>query len=227
MLPSIRILSGQIWLSVRRDHDSVSISVRDNGIGIPSGLQSQIFEMFAQVDRDARRSQGGLGIGLTLVRSLAEMHGGSVEAHSAGEGQGSEFVVKLPTVAQPIAEPVSPAAAPSSKSVLSPQRVLVVDDNRDAATTLGMLLKYLGAEVQVVHDGPAALAAVEEFRPSTVLLDLGMPKMDGYEVARRIREHAKFDEVVLIALTGWGQEEERRRTREAGFQPSSGQAGRH
>jgi PAS domain S-box-containing protein len=208
---------GQIWLSVRTENGQVLISVRDDGIGIPADMQPQIFEMFTQVDRSAQRSQGGLGIGLTLVRSLVEMHGGSVEAHSAGEGRGSEFIVKLPVVdPQPVALTSSPAS-PAGKSVLSPQRVLVVDDNRDAATSLGMLLKYLGADVQVVHDGPAALRAVEEYRPSTILLDLGMPKMDGYEVARRIRERPEFDQITLIALTGWGQEEERRRTREAGF----------
>jgi PAS domain S-box-containing protein len=208
---------GQIWLSVRTEKGHVLISVRDDGIGIPADMQPQIFDMFTQVDRSTQRSQGGLGIGLTLVRSLVEMHGGSVEAHSAGEGQGSEFVVKLPVVEPQHTETASEPISPARKSVLSPQRVLVVDDNRDAATSLGMLLKYLGADVQVVHDGPAALRAAEEFRPSTILLDLGMPKMDGYEVARRIRERTEFDQITLIALTGWGQEEERRRTREAGF----------
>jgi CheY-like chemotaxis protein len=173
--------------------------------------------MFTQVHRDSQRSQGGLGIGLTLVQSLVEMHGGSIEVRSAGAGQGSEFVVKLPALEERRHMSTSPGASPARGSVLSPQRVLVVDDNCDAARSLGMLLKYLGADVQVVHDGPAALRAVEEYRPSTVLLDLGMPKMDGYEVARRIRERAEFDQVTLIALTGWGQDDDRRRTRAAGF----------
>jgi PAS domain S-box-containing protein len=208
---------GQIWLSARRQDESVCISVRDNGIGIPLEMQPYIFEMFTQVHRDSQRSQGGLGIGLTLVQSLVEMHGGSIEVRSAGAGQGSEFVVKLPALEERRHMSTSPGASPARGSVLSPQRVLVVDDNCDAARSLGMLLKYLGADVQVVHDGPAALRAVEEYRPSTVLLDLGMPKMDGYEVARRIRERAEFDQVTLIALTGWGQDDDRRRTRAAGF----------
>jgi CheY-like chemotaxis protein len=169
-----------------------------------------------QVDRATSRSQGGLGIGLTLVRSLVELHNGSVTAESQGPGTGSEFVVRLP-----LAETESLAARPQStrgpSHILPSRRILVVDDNVDSAKTLGMLLKYLGADVQVVHDGPAALAAIENYRPNVVLLDIGMPGMDGFEVAKRIREREEFASVMLIALTGWGQQDDRRRTHEAGF----------
>ena len=207
---------GQIWLTVRKEQDQASISVRDTGIGIPAAMQPLIFEMFAQVDRSSRRSQGGLGIGLTLVRSLVEMHGGKVHVKSEGKDLGTEFVVRLPL--GPEDAPAGTSAAPRTAStVLTRQRVLVVDDNRDAASSMGLLLKFLGAEVEVANSGPAALSAVESYHPAVVLLDLGMPGMDGYEVARRIRERPEFDDVTLIALTGWGQDEDRRRRHEAGF----------
>ena len=207
---------GQIWLTVRKEQDQASISVRDTGIGIPAAMQPLIFEMFAQVDRSSRRSQGGLGIGLTLVRSLVEMHGGKVHVKSEGKDLGTEFVVRLPL--GPEDAPADTSAAPRTAStVLTRQRVLVVDDNRDAASSMGLLLKFLGAEVEVANSGPAALSAVESYHPAVVLLDLGMPGMDGYEVARRIRERPEFDDVTLIALTGWGQDEDRRRAHEAGF----------
>ncbi len=206
---------GQIWLTARVEHQQAVISVRDNGIGIPPAMQPLIFEMFAQVDRDAGRSQGGLGIGLTLVRSLIEMHGGTVEVASSEEGTGSEFIVRLPL---PSGEETRQAdGGRPQASVISPQRVLVVDDNRDSAVSLGMLLKFLGAEVEVVHSGPDALSAVERFHPAVVLLDLGMPGMDGFEVAARIRQQPEHQNVLLIALTGWGQEEDRRKTHAAGF----------
>jgi signal transduction histidine kinase len=206
---------GQIWLGVKQEGEIVCISVRDTGIGIPAEMLPHIFKMFTQVDRSARQAQGGLGIGLTLVRTLVEMHGGQVEAHSAGVGQGSEFVVRLPlsnsaSVSRRDASNVRPPVLPN-------RRVLVVDDNRDAAESLGLLLKLLGAEVRVVHDGPAALAMIPTYAPNVVLLDIGMPGMDGYEVARRIREQPEGQDLMLIALTGWGQEEDRRRTSQAGF----------
>ena len=206
--------AGQIWLTARQQDGGVIVSVRDTGIGIPAEMLPHIFKMFTQVDRSTRKSQGGLGIGLTLVRTLVEMHGGQVEAHSRGPGQGSEFVVRLPlstthSVAHELSEP--------STSVLPNRRVLVVDDNRDAAESLGMLLKLLGVEVRVVNDGPAAIETVSAYRPAVVLLDIGMPGMDGYEVARRIRKKPEGRDVLLIALTGWGQEEDRRRTSDAGF----------
>jgi PAS domain S-box-containing protein len=207
---------GQIWLNVRKEEGQASISVRDTGIGIPAAMQPLVFEMFSQVDRSSSRSQGGLGIGLTLVRSLVEMHGGTVDVKSEGKDLGTEFVVRLPLC---LDDAPTGKSAPSrvASTVLTRQRVLVVDDNRDAASSMGLLLKFLGAEVEVANSGPAALSAVASYRPAVVLLDLGMPDMDGYEVARRIRERPEFDDVTLIALTGWGQDEDRRRAHEAGF----------
>ena len=207
---------GQIWLTVRRDGDAASISVRDNGTGIEPEMLPRVFDMFAQIDRNASRAQGGLGIGLTLVKRLVEMHGGSVEASSDGLGRGSEFTVRLPlaagaSLANRPASATNPAAAPATL------RVLVVDDNRDAAESLAVLLKLLGVEVQVVSSGRDALEAVSTYKPAVVLLDIGMPGMDGYEVARRIRAQPEFRDITLIALTGWGQNEDRHRTRSAGF----------
>jgi CheY-like chemotaxis protein len=175
----------------------------------------QIFKMFTQVDRSSRQAQGGLGIGLTLVKTLVQMQGGEVAVHSEGVGRGSEFVIRLPLSSS--ATSTAGAAPLASVSILPRQRVLVVDDNQDAATSLGLLLKLLGAEIKVVHDGHAALAALASYKPAVVLLDIGMPGMDGYEVARRIRQQPGGREVLLIALTGWGQEDDRRRTAEAGF----------
>lgn len=207
---------GQIWLSVRKEESQAWISVRDTGIGIPAGMQSVVFEMFSQVDRFSSRSQGGLGIGLTLVRSLVEMHGGEVHLKSEGADEGSEFIVRLPLCVE-TARAGDSAAPRIASTVLTRQRVLVVDDNRDAATSMGLLLKILGADVEVANSGPEALSAIETYHPAVVLLDLGMPEMDGYEVARRIRERREFDDITLIALTGWGQDEDRRRAHEAGF----------
>jgi PAS domain S-box-containing protein len=207
---------GQIWLSVRKEESQAWISVRDTGIGIPAAMQPLVFEMFSQVDRFSSRSQGGLGIGLTLVRSLVEMHGGEVHLKSEGTDHGSEFIVRLPLCIE-TAHAANSAAPRIASMVLARQRVVVVDDNRDAATSMGLLLKILGADVEVVNSGPAALLAVESYRPAVVLLDLGMPEMDGYEVAKRIRERPEFDDVMLIALTGWGQDDDRRRAHEAGF----------
>lgn len=175
--------------------------MRDDGIGIPPDQLPQIFDLFAQVDRAHRRGQGGLGIGLTMVRSLVEMHGGTVEAHSAGPGQGSEFIVYLPHAAD--AAPTSNATQPSlpGASPLSGQRILIADDNRDAADSLGLLLEADGAEVRMVYDGRTVLAAMEAFRAQTVLLDLGMPEMDGYKVARQLREDERYQDVRIAALT--------------------------
>ncbi|HEV8069536.1 MAG TPA: ATP-binding protein [Planctomycetaceae bacterium] len=207
---------GQIWLSARVVEGQAMISVRDTGIGIPLDMQSRVFEMFAQVDRSAGRSYGGLGIGLTLVRSLVEMHGGSVEVKSDGDGHGSEFTVRLPLAAQTVASS-TPVVSGRISRVLSSQRILVVDDNCDSADSLRTLLTLLGAEVEVAYSGIQALSTIEEFHPAVVLLDLGMPEMDGYEVAERIRQRTDFHDVTLIALTGWGQDEDRRRARHAGF----------
>jgi CheY-like chemotaxis protein len=209
---------GRIWITATREGKNVIVSVRDNGMGIPEAMLPKVFDLFTQVDRSGRRAQGGLGIGLTLVKRLIAMHRGSVEARSDGAGCGSEFLVTLPIV--PAKAPADAAGGderePASERVAT-RRVLVVDDNRDAADSLGILLRFLGVEVHVAHDGPSALEAIRVFNPEIVILDLGMPGMDGYEVARRIRQIGKNKDVTLIALTGWGQPEDRRRSNEAGF----------
>jgi CheY-like chemotaxis protein/two-component sensor histidine kinase len=207
---------GQIWLTARRERSSVVVSVRDNGMGIPVEMLSKVFDLFTQVDRIYSRAQGGLGIGLTLVRSLVEMHGGNVEARSAGPGQGSEFLVRLP-LAMRRRGAFEQSRTEGGTAATASRRILVVDDNRDSADSLGMLLKFLGAEVCIANDGPAALEALETYQPSVVFLDIGMPGMDGYEVARRARQWCEDREVTLIALTGWGQEEDLRRSKEAGI----------
>jgi signal transduction histidine kinase/CheY-like chemotaxis protein len=206
---------GEIWVTASVQGKYVEVSIRDTGIGIPSDMLPYIFDMFMQVDRSAGRAQGGLGIGLTLVRTLVELHGGAIEVRSEGTGRGSEFIVRLP-IAQREATPAPVAANPRVTEVPA-RRILVVDDNVDAAASLGMLLEVLGAEVRTEHDGPAALATIDSYRPDVVLLDIGMPGMDGFQVAERIRSQPDSKHVLLIALTGWGQEEDRRRTREAGF----------
>jgi CheY-like chemotaxis protein len=208
---------GKITISARVEGEEVVVSVRDTGIGIPRNMLTQIFEMFAQVDTTLRRSQEGLGIGLNLVRTLVTMHGGTVQALSEGVGLGSEFLVRLPIARDGDAPAAPQPAALPAPSLLAGPRVLVVDDNRDAADSLGILLKYLGADVHTVYDGPSTLDALRFFKPSVILLDLGMPGMDGLEVARRIRQTPEFKDVMLIALTGWGQERDREQSREAGF----------
>jgi two-component system CheB/CheR fusion protein len=210
---------GQIALRIRRAGGTAVVSVRDDGVGIPVDRLAEVFDLFQQVDGSLGRAQGGLGIGLTLVRRLVELHGGRVEAHSEGPGTGSEFVVTLPLAGEeepPAAIGVEPASARTG-TVQAPHRVLVVDDNVDAGESLELLLRVLGVEARLVHDGEAALAALGAFQPAMVLLDLGMPGMDGFEVARRIRAQRTGARPLLIALTGWGQPEDRRRTREAGF----------
>jgi CheY-like chemotaxis protein len=204
---------GRIWLSASTTNGWAEISVRDNGIGmLPSQLDA-VFEMFMQVDRAKRLAQGGLGIGLTLVRSLVSMHGGTVEARSEGINMGSEFVVRLPMLV---------GAQLASAAIESPQpfparRILIVDDNRDAAETLSTLLTALGASVSIAYNGREALDALDVVEPDAVLLDIGMPGMDGYEVARQIRLTAEHADVLLIALTGWGQHEDQARATRAGF----------
>lgn len=181
-------------------------------------MLSRIFDPFVQVERRVERSQGGVGIGLTLVRKLVELHGGAVEAYSEGPGRGSEFVVCLPAPIVPNGQRRPPAKEPDRLNHASSRhRVLVVDDNVDAAVSLGMLLKLAGQDVRVAYDGPAALRQAIDFRPQLVLLDIGMPGMDGYEVCRRIRRESTLVGATVVALTGWGQDEDRRRSHEAGF----------
>jgi signal transduction histidine kinase/CheY-like chemotaxis protein len=204
---------GRIWVTARREGDRAIVSVRDNGIGISALHLGSIFDMFMQVDRSNRRSQGGLGIGLTLVRSLAEMHGGKVQALSEGVGKGSEFVVDLPLFEQTLAD--SEPAPPLRE--FPRRRILVVDDNRDAAETLGALLEALGATVSIAHSGRSALELLDPFDPDAVLLDIGMAEMDGYEVARQVRAIPAHADKLLIALSGWGQDHDYSRSRAAGF----------
>ena len=206
-------LNGKIWLSVRRDGADALISVRDNGAGISADALGRVFDLFHRGDRIGDGS--GLGIGLTLVRTLVQMHGGRVTAQSEGPGLGSEFTVRLPLAASQESATTSGDRRVSRQ--ITSQRVLVVDDNRDAADSLQTLLTLLGAEVRVARDGPQALRAVHEYRPNAVLLDIGMPGMSGYEVARLIRADREIAQPTIVALTGWGQPEDRRRAAEAGF----------
>ena len=209
---------GQIWLHAYEEDNMAIVSVRDNGIGISPQMLPRVFDIFSQEREAASQRQGGLGIGLTLVANLVRMHGGSVEASSAGLGLGSEFMVRLPQAPKMAAVDEPGHASGGRAADDAAQRVLVVDDNRDAADTLSMLLEFMGSkEVKVANDGPAALAEMESFRPDVVLLDIGMPGMDGNEVARRIRQQPQFATTRLVALTGWGQDEDRRRTHESGF----------
>jgi PAS domain S-box-containing protein len=206
---------GRVWVAVKRDGGHAILRVRDTGVGLAVDQLTHIFEMFMQVDATLERSRGGLGIGLSLVKRLIEMHGGSVEAHSDGPGRGSEFTIRLPVVATPPRSVTCGSSNASAPSVAR-RRILVVDDNRDAADTLVMLLKLGGHEVHTAHDGLEAVEAAEKVRPHVILLDLGLPKLDGYEACRRIRQQLGSD-LVLIALTGLGQEDHRLRSREAGF----------
>jgi PAS domain S-box-containing protein len=206
---------GSIRLAAECRGGSVVISVKDSGIGIPAEMLQRIFDIFIQVDGSLERSHGGLGIGLTLVKRLVEMHGGTVEARSGGVDRGSEFIVRLPIVVGLLKEPgVAQNQFVGGRAI---RRILVVDDNENAAHMLAMLLKALGNDVRAAYDGLTALETAAQFQPDVVLLDIGMPKMDGYETARRMRREPWGKEMVLAALTGWGQETDKRRTREAGF----------
>jgi PAS domain S-box-containing protein len=205
---------GRIEITARRDGEEALVTIRDSGDGIAPEQVPKLFEIFTRGERSARRNQSGLGIGLALVRRLTEMHGGRVEASSEGVGKGSTFSVRLPLNVRQAAAPKARGREHSSIEELS---VLVVDDNKDAAESLAMLLRTAGAEVRVAHDGPTALEEFERCESHVVLLDIGMPDMDGCEVARRLREISRPDRVALVALTGWGQDEDRRRIREAGF----------
>jgi PAS domain S-box-containing protein len=206
---------GQIWLTAHQEDEDAVVSVRDNGIGIRAGMVPRLFDMFAQERRNGVGTQDGLGIGLNLVARLLQMHGGSVEAMSGGRDRGSEFVVRLPLSEKPARE----SAAEPGKAIPPPPgiRVLVVDDNHDAAEVLALLLESMGLNAKTVNSGPAALAAIPHYRPNVLLMDIGMPGMSGYDVARRIREQPEFNGIKLVALTGWGQEEDRRLSRDAGF----------
>jgi CheY-like chemotaxis protein/anti-sigma regulatory factor (Ser/Thr protein kinase) len=207
---------GHIWLTAEISGHEVAVRVRDTGLGIPAESLPRIFEMFSQVDRNMERAQGGLGIGLTLVRRLIEMHGGTVEARSDGPGRGSEFTVRLPLMEEGVVGHQSPATI-NGPAATSKRRILIVDDNQDSAMSLGMMLDLMGNDTCTAHDGLAAVEAAAEFRPDLILLDIGLPKLNGYDACCRIREQPWSKGMVIVALTGWGQEEDRRRSAAAGF----------
>ena len=208
--------NGRIRLSAERRNEEVYVRIRDNGIGIaPENLQ-RVFEMFTQVGRSLEQSRGGLGVGLSLSQWLVRLHGGAIEAHSEGLGRGSEFAVRLP-LASPAPSAETHERGDLAPPRLSPKRVLVCDDNRDFADSLGAMLRLAGNEVCVTYDGLEAVAAAGIWRPDVVLLDIGMPHLNGYETARRIGDALSERKPLLVAITGWGQEEDRRRSRAAGF----------
>lgn len=207
---------GRILLTAQRVANTVTIIVRDNGIGIPPGMLSKVFDMFTQADSSIEKTRGGLGVGLTLVKRLVEMHGGSVEARSAGVGQGSSFVVRLPVSAEG-EQPAVKAAQEKTAAAAGQRRIVVVDDNVDSATSLATILKLMGHHVHVAYDGPRALAVILEHRPQLVFLDIGLPGMSGYEVAKRVRADAALKHIYLIALSGYGTDQDKQRSRESGF----------
>jgi PAS domain S-box-containing protein len=207
----------QIWLTIEPTNCDVLIRIRDQGIGIEADELSRMFNLFEQADTSIGRSRGGLGIGLTLVKRIVELHGGSVSATSAGLSQGSEFVVRLPILREQRPITLQAPYQPQYGAKPSGRRILVIDDNVDAASSVEKLLKLWGHEVQAAYNGPDAIEKARTFRPHVVLLDIGMPGMSGYEVARALRAEPGFDGVVITALTGYGQAEDKLRSREAGF----------
>lgn len=207
---------GRIWLSVEVAGDEAVVSVKDSGMGIAPEKLPRLFDMFFQVDLTLERSRGGLGIGLSLVRRLVELHGGRVEARSQGIGKGSEFIVRLPVLAEP-ATAAAPEDTGETAADTSPARLLVADDNRDAADSLTMVLRLHGHVVHTVYDGVDAVNSAERLHPDAVLLDIGMPRLNGYDACRQIRSRAWGRDLMVIAMTGWGQDEDRQRTIAAGF----------
>ncbi len=207
---------GHIQLKVERQDSDAVVTVKDPGIGIAADQLSRIFEMFTQVDSSLEKSHGGLGIGLTLVKRLVEMHGGSVKARSEGLGKGSEFVVRLPLVIEASQSQAS-IGDDEPTAAMALLRILVVDDNRDGADSLAEMLTIMGNNTQTAYDGKQAVDMAKEYQPDVILLDIGLPKLNGYEACRLIRQQPCCKSAVLIAVTGWGQDEDRRRSREAGF----------
>jgi CheY-like chemotaxis protein len=206
---------GQIELVVENTDKKVIISIRDNGIGIPEHMISHIFDMFLQVDNSLERSQGGLGIGLTLVKNLVKMHEGSITVHSKGLGKGSLFSVTLPLVN--VQKTVTSEVQKPQQEALSSLRLLVVDDNQASAQTLGWMMEIFGHEIRLAHNGPNAIEIAHNYRPDAVLLDIGLPGMNGYDVCKAMRADPMMKDVVIIAQTGWSQDEHRRLSEEAGF----------
>lgn len=207
---------GRIWLTVEREGRDVVVKIRDTGVGIPPEMLPKVFEMFTQIDRTLERSQGGLGVGLTLVKRLVEMHDGTVTAHSQGQGQGSEFVVHLPILIEnpKVEEPLEPIG---ENIQITSHRILVVDDNRASTLLHSKIFKLNGNDVQTAQDGVEAVEKAEEFKPDIILLDIGLPKLNGYDACRAIREQPWGKAIIIIALTGYGQEDDIRKAQEAGF----------
>jgi PAS domain S-box-containing protein len=208
---------GHIWLGAEVLPNEVQISVRDDGVGIPAEYLETIFDMFAQVDRNMEGSNGGLGIGLALVRGLVQMHGGTVKAESPGPGKGSTFTVRLPLLGSFAESPSEALAHAQSRAPRPKRRILVVDDNQDAAASMALMLTLMNNDVRTAHDGREAVAAAEAYRPHAILMDIGMPGLNGYEAARRIREQPWAGSTLLVALSGWGQEGDKERSQQAGF----------
>jgi CheY-like chemotaxis protein len=209
---------GQITLAAVQEADKVRIYVRDNGIGIAADMLPKVFEMFSQIDAGQAHSEGGIGIGLALVKGFVELHGGSVEAQSTGLDGGSEFIVTLPGREIGGSVEARTAGGPRADAANRPRRrVLIADDNRDGAEIMAMLLDQFGYEVQLAFSGPDAVAAAAKYRPHVAILDIGMPGMNGYQVAQRIRAEPWGTSILLIAVTGWGQDEDKRKAHEAGF----------
>ena len=216
---------GRIWLEVQEQGNGLIMTVGDTGVGISPEMLPRVFDLFTQVERSSDRSQGGLGIGLTLVRSLVEMHDGSVSVSST-PGAGSVFTVRLPLGVAPPEdqERHEPATAPATAALT--RRILIVDDNQDTAESMARLLQYSGHEVQTAYDGPSAIEAARAHRPDVILLDIGLPGMSGHEIAARLRRDAVLKGSVIIAISGYGQEADRRRSQAAGFDAPPGQARR-
>jgi CheY-like chemotaxis protein len=208
---------GHVRLALERDGGTAVIRVRDDGIGIAAEQLSHVFEMFVQADTSLERSRDGLGIGLTLVRTLVEMHGGTIEVHSEGLGRGSEFVVRLPVLPAKTESPAKEPVREQEPATAARRRILIVDDNPDGAESLATLLALRGHETRTARDGLEALDVAERFRPDAMLLDIGLPKLNGYEVCRRIRQEAWGRDLLMVAVTGWGQDEDRDRSLDAGF----------
>jgi CheY-like chemotaxis protein len=208
---------GRIWLTARMENSLLRISVRDNGIGMSGAELADIFTIFSQVHDAHTRADGGLGIGLALVKGLVDLHGGTIEVFSEGPGRGSEFTVTLLCRLRDAAQPVEPGPVAKASSTTVCRKILVADDNQDAANTLALLLRLAGHDVRTAHGGQAALTLAHDFKPEFALLDIGMPDLDGYEVARRLRLTDSGKNVRLIAVTGWAQDEDKRRAHEAGF----------
>ncbi|GGY84447.1 hypothetical protein GCM10011613_31720 [Cellvibrio zantedeschiae] len=206
--------NGHISLDVHTNNRSLTITVEDNGIGIPPTMLKTIFEIFSQVDQSLERSRSGLGIGLTLTKRLVELHGGNIEAFSEGLGKGSEFIVRLPIV---IDEAPTLAASKNVEKPTAKKRILIADDNVDSANTLAEFLRLMGNEIFVVHDGEQAVVVANAQRPDAILLDIGMPNLNGFETCQQIRKHPWAENILIIALTGWGQDEDRRKSAQAGF----------